>query len=250
MRSRNPCGATSSSASAVRLPEPRADPDNHASHAERRHGVQPAQPRDSQSHAQPRAADAQNDDERAPHVGGKMQRVGFQRVAGIFCQHPAQRFRAHHVNSHAQRQHQNRDQAGTYVNRVKYQPLKSFPDDVHRGEQQQRRFDERRKVFHFPVAVQMVRVGGLIRHAHRKVGNHRGDQVQTSSATPRTECPGCRCAAPETPSAIPAARPSPPKPAPPSVFRVSHVPKAQKPSRDYTLSGYCAGLRSSESPRR
>jgi hypothetical protein len=65
----------------------RADPDNHASHTERRDGVQPTEPFDSQAHAQPRSADAQNDDEGAPHVGGKMQCVRFQSIAGIFFQH-------------------------------------------------------------------------------------------------------------------------------------------------------------------
>ena len=58
------------------------------------------------------------------------------------------------------------------------EPLDSFPDDVDRGHQQQRRFDKRRKTLDFSVAVEMLRIGGLVRHSHRKVGDHRGDQIK------------------------------------------------------------------------
>ena len=97
---------------------------------------------------------------------------------GYFCGHAIQSARADEINSHAQRENQDRQQAGANVHGVEEQPLKRFPDDVHGGEQQQAGFDERGKTFHFPVAVEMIRVGGFVRNAHRKIGDDRGHQIQ------------------------------------------------------------------------
>ena len=58
------------------------------------------------------------------------------------------------------------------------QPLKRFPDDVERGEEQQARLDERRKALHFSVAVEMIRVRRFVRHADGKIRDHRGDQIE------------------------------------------------------------------------
>ena len=58
------------------------------------------------------------------------------------------------------------------------QPLKSFPDDVERGQQQQARLDERGKALHFPVAIEMLRIGGLVRDAHGKIRDDGGDEVE------------------------------------------------------------------------
>ena len=58
------------------------------------------------------------------------------------------------------------------------QPVKRFPDDVERGQEQQARLDERGKALHFPVAVEMLRVGGLVRDAHGKIGDDGGDEIE------------------------------------------------------------------------
>ncbi len=160
------------------LAEPRADPDNHAGDAQRRHRVEHAQRGDPEFYSQPRARDAENHKEGAPDIGRKMQRVGFERLAGIFFRHALQRARAEEVHSHAHGQNQNRREAGANVHTVEEQPLECFPDDVERGEEEQAGLDERGKALHFFVAVEMFGVRGLFRDANRKVGDDRGDQVQ------------------------------------------------------------------------
>ena len=107
-----------------------------------------------------------------------MQCVGFQRLARIFFRHPVQRARPNQVNSHAERENHDRRQAWPNLHRVKKQALESFPDNVNRRKQQQPGFDERGKALHFPVAVQMLRVRRLVRHANREIGDDRGDEVQ------------------------------------------------------------------------
>ncbi len=160
------------------LAEPRSDPDDHARDAERGHRVHHAEPRNAEFLAEPCAGDAEHDDERAPHVRRKMQRVRLERFARIFVRYAAQRPRADEVDSH--RQSENHDDAEAQPNRrcAEEQPLKRLPDDVERGEQQQARLDERREAFHFAVAVEVLRVGGLVRHAHRKIGDHRRDKIE------------------------------------------------------------------------
>ncbi len=71
--------------------EPRAHPDNYARHAQRGHRIEPAQPGDPESQSDPRGRDSDDHDECAPHVGGKMQCVRFQRLARIFLGHAIQR---------------------------------------------------------------------------------------------------------------------------------------------------------------
>ena len=108
-----------------------------------------------------------------------MQRVGLESLAGIFFRHTRERPRAHHVDAHRQQQDYDRHRARP--NRhgcAADQPLDRLPDDVHRREQQERRFDERRKTFDFSVTVEMLRVGGLVRHAHGKIRNHGGHQIE------------------------------------------------------------------------
>ena len=61
---------------------------------------------------------------------------------------------------------------------MKQQPLKRFPDNVERGQQQQACFNERRKALHFAVAVKVVGVGGLVRHAHGEERDDRGHQIE------------------------------------------------------------------------
>src|SRR5712691_2692281 len=65
------------------FPEPRAYPENYGGYGQSREGIGIVQPRHTPGLAGPDQPDACDDDERAPYVGGKMQRIGFQRVTGI-----------------------------------------------------------------------------------------------------------------------------------------------------------------------
>ena len=107
-----------------------------------------------------------------------MQRVCLERFAGIFLRHTIQTARTDEINAHAQPENQDRLQAGTYMRAVEEQPLERFPDNVHGGEQQQRGLDECGETFHFSVAVKMIRIGGLVCDAHRKISDDRGYKIQ------------------------------------------------------------------------
>ena len=61
---------------------------------------------------------------------------------------------------------------------VRKQPPHRFIDDVKRREQQQACLDEGGEAFHFAMAIEMISVSRLIRDAHRKISDHRGDQIE------------------------------------------------------------------------
>ena len=73
------------------------------------------EPRDVVFLAQPRAGDAEDDDERAPDVRREMQRVGFERFAGIFFRHAIQGARADEIDSHAKRENEDQPRLGRIV---------------------------------------------------------------------------------------------------------------------------------------
>src|ERR1700683_1039963 len=80
--------------------EARTDPDNYSGDAQRGDGVQFAQPGDAILLPEQCAADAEDDYEGAPNVGGKMKRVSFQRFAGIFFGHAIQCARTDEIYAH------------------------------------------------------------------------------------------------------------------------------------------------------
>src|SRR6204780_2275709 len=57
--------------------KPRADPDDNAGDAECRYRVQLTEPRDAKFQPEPCSGNTENDDERAPNVGGEVKGVGF-----------------------------------------------------------------------------------------------------------------------------------------------------------------------------
>src|ERR1700683_198801 len=139
--------------------KPRADPDDHAGDAECRYRVQFAEPGDAKFQSEPCSGNTENDDERAPHVRGEMQGVGFQGFAGIFFRDTVQRAGANEINPHGKREDEDGSKAGTHFYGVKHEALNRLPDNVNGGEQQKGGFDEGGKTFHFAVAVQVVGVG-------------------------------------------------------------------------------------------
>ena len=128
--------------------------------------------------AEPDRAHAQNDDERAPHIRGEMQRVGFQRFARKFPRHAAERSRADQVNAHRQAQNQHGQRARLQVHLLEQEAHERLEDDVHRSREKQPRFDEGGEIFKFSVAVGVPGIRGLVRHAHGKPRQDGRDQVQ------------------------------------------------------------------------
>src|SRR5271167_1510176 len=61
---------------------------------------------------------------------------------------------------------------------MKEQPFAGFIDDPNAGQEKQAGFDEGRKILDFPVAVLMVRVGGFVGDADRKIGYGSRYQVE------------------------------------------------------------------------
>src|ERR1700722_5854105 len=107
-----------------------------------------------------------------------MQRVSFQRFTGIFFCHPIERTRANEIYSHGCRENKNGSKAWAHFHGVEDKPLYRLPYDVKRGEEQERSLDEGGEAFHFAMAVEVIGIGGLVRDAHRKIGNHRGYEIQ------------------------------------------------------------------------
>ena len=56
--------------------------------------------------------------------------------------------------------------------------LEGFENNVKRGDQQKRGFDEGGEIFKLAVAVWMTLIGGLIGNAHRQKCDDRGDQIE------------------------------------------------------------------------
>src|SRR6516162_41167 len=158
--------------------ELRTDPDNHPSDAQGREWVEHTEPRKIELYSQPCAADPKDYHEGAPYVGRKMERVRFERFARIFFCHTAERPRSYKVDSHTRGKNPHGRHAGSNVYGRGNQPAKGFPNNINRGENQKACFDECGKALDFAVAVEMLGVGGFVRHAYRKIGDDCGDEVE------------------------------------------------------------------------
>src|ERR1700722_269272 len=161
------------------FPQARADPDNHASHREGRDSVELAEPRNAVTEAEPCARNSQNYDERAPDIGGEMERIGFESLAGIFAGNAIQAARAKEINSHAAQQNDDGGEAGTNALSVKEKTLKGFENNVKRGEEKQRGFDKRRKTFNLAVAIEVIGVGWLVGDSDREESDDRSKEIET-----------------------------------------------------------------------
>src|ERR1700735_2621767 len=112
----------------------RTDPDNHSRYGESRNSVELAKQRYGVTYAEPSAGNSQNYNERAPNIGGEMERIGFESLAGIFESDAIQPARAKEINSHAAQQDNDSGEPRANAFGVKEETLKGFPDDVNRGE--------------------------------------------------------------------------------------------------------------------
>src|ERR1700728_970059 len=112
----------------------RADPDDYSGDAQRGNRVQFAQPRNAIFLPEQCAGDADDDYEGAPNVGGKVQRVGFQRFAGIFLGHAIQGARTDEIYAHGYGENQNGRDARVNFDGMEDEALDGLEYDVNRGE--------------------------------------------------------------------------------------------------------------------
>jgi len=158
--------------------ELRTDPENHAGDGETRERVSINERGDVPDFAGPDKRDPENDDDGAPNIGGEMERIGFEGFAGVLGGDDVKRTGAGQVNR--QRDEENKDghEAELNVHRMKEEAREGFIDNVERSQDEQTGFDESGEIFKFAVAVRMTLIGGLVRNAHGKKRDHRGDQVE------------------------------------------------------------------------
>jgi len=85
------CGSRVEQCVQSALSQPRPDPNHDRGDNERGDGVGVLQPRDASPLADHTAAIPRNHDKSAPHIGGEMQRIGFERLTRIFAGHTRER---------------------------------------------------------------------------------------------------------------------------------------------------------------
>ena len=158
--------------------QPRRHPDHHRSHAQRGNRVGVTKPTHTGSLPHPGHRHTQDHHRRAPHVGGKMQRVCFQRLAYVLPSDACERSGPQQINSQRDAQDADREQAGPNRDLAKKQPLHSFPDDVGGGENEQARLQERREILDLAMTVGVVGIGRAVGNSNREIGNNRGDEIQ------------------------------------------------------------------------
>src|ERR1700728_3276548 len=141
---------------------------DNAGHEQSSDGIGIAQPVDAIGATEENQDQAQHHHSGRPNVGGKMQGVGFQRLAVVFIGDTAEHTRAPPVQSHGKNHHGKSGGRGLDFNVAKEEAHRGFVDDPGAGEQEQAGFDKSGKIFDFTVAVLMVGVRGFIRHSDRE----------------------------------------------------------------------------------
>src|SRR4029077_16746842 len=134
--------------------EARADPKNDGGDGEPSKGIGIDQPGHVPGITGPNEPDADDDDDGAPDVSRKMQRIGFQRVTGVFFGHTRESPRSRHVNRKGNQEHKDSGQAGLDVHAAEEEAREGFVNDVEGGEGEEAGFDEGGKVFEFSMAVE------------------------------------------------------------------------------------------------
>ena len=107
-----------------------------------------------------------------------MQRVGLERLARGFAGDAVEQAGAEEIDHDRDDDHgEGRERRLHHMTLVAEQPLGRLPDHHPRQQEQQSCFGQRRHAFNLAVAVVMLLVGGLAGDAHRKIGHHRGAEI-------------------------------------------------------------------------
>ena len=160
------------------LAETQADIHDNSRHGQRRHRVGVEKPRNVPLLGDGYEDQPQDNHARAVDVGGKVQRVCFERLAVVFSRHPKKHPRSEGVNGQRDEHDPKGGERRLDVHLMDKQPAGSFEDDPGAGREQQRGFNEGRKGLDLPVAKRVRQVGGLIRLANRKVSDDSGHQIE------------------------------------------------------------------------
>ena len=86
--------------------------------------------------------------------------------------------RASEIDAQRDEQHRERQHARLDVHAAEKHAIKRFVNDVQGGQRQQAGLDERGKILKLPMTIEVPLIGRQVRHAHRKEGDDRGNQVQ------------------------------------------------------------------------
>lgn len=113
-----------------------------------------------------------------PDIGGKVERVGLERLAGVLVRHAAQRARAAVVENDRHGHHEHGPYVRLNLHGMEEEALDRLIDDPYAGGKEQAGFDEGGDVLDLAVAVLVLRVGGQVTDAHREEGDDRGHQIE------------------------------------------------------------------------
>ena len=152
--------------------------DDDAGDAERGDGIGIAQPAYAVHSSQQNQGQAENHDAARPDVGGKMQGIGFERLAVVLGGNPAQGARAPEIHRHGDEHHDEGGDAGLDFDMVEEEPFGGLVDDPDAGEQEQAGLDESGEIFHLAVPVLVIGIGRLVGDPDRHQGDDRGDQIK------------------------------------------------------------------------
>src|ERR1700688_1502870 len=159
--------------------QPPAYGNHNSGHKQSGDRVGIAQPIDAKGAADENQDQPEYDHPGGPDVGGKMERVGFQRLAVVFVGDAAKCARAPPVHAHREQHHRKSGDGRLNFDSPEKESHCGLVDDPGASEQEQPGFDEGGKIFDFAMAVLMIRVGGLIGDADRKKSEDRGDQIES-----------------------------------------------------------------------
>jgi hypothetical protein len=158
--------------------QPPAHGNDHARDEKSRDRIGHAEPLQTIGASRQNKNQTEDNDTSGPDVGGKVECIGFQRLAIVFGGDAAQGAGAPVVHRHGDQHNDKGPDRRLDINAAEKQAHNRFVDDPDAGQQQQAGFDEGRKVFHFAVAVLMVGIGGLVGDSDGQIGQRGGDEIQ------------------------------------------------------------------------
>src|SRR5260221_7212483 len=159
-------------------PQLRANPEDYAGDGQAGERVGVGEPGKIPGVPCPDEGDAEDDDDSAPDIGGKVQGVGFKSFAGVALGDDIQGVGAGHVDREGDEKDDDGSDGGLNVDGVEKEAMEGLVDDIDGGENEQAGFNEGGKIFEFAMAVGVALVRGLVGDADGEKRDDGGDKVK------------------------------------------------------------------------
>ena len=158
--------------------QPPTDGDDDSRYEQCGNRIGIAQPVDVIGASDQNQGQTEHDHAGGPDVGGKVQGVGFQRLAVVFGGNASEDARAPPVEPHGKQHHGKGRDRRFDIDAAKEQTQRRFVDDPGTGQQKQAGFDECGKILDLAVTVLVVGVGGLVGDSDGEKCEQRSDQIE------------------------------------------------------------------------